>query len=166
MLLEQLPGFLTGHWDLAVTAAIGVGVASVALLVGRFILRRPTGAGHEIDVLESKEFDPFVHGSKMERRGSARRPGNPVEVVVGDARGQTELAHAWVVDRSMGGLCLVADVPLEETQIVTVKPASSPANVFWTQVEIRSCRNSGGKSFEIGCKFVKTPSWNQLLYFG
>ncbi len=159
----EIPGL---RWEIAVPVAIGIGVSGLALAVGRYCLgRRRQSASQGTDAAVEKSFDPFVEGSKTERRSSIRRRGNPVAVLIGDARGETELGRGWVLDRSMGGLCLSCDIPLESAQIVTVKPVSAPSSVFWTPIEVRSCRHTND-TYELGCRFVKTPSWNQLLYFG
>jgi hypothetical protein len=160
--LFDIPGL---RWEYAVPLVIGVSVSGLALVVGRFFLgRKRRSASVGSDTIE-EHYDPFVEGSKTERRSSVRRRGNPVAILIGDSKGEKELARGWVIDRSMGGLCLSCDVPLESGEVVTVKPVSAPGSVFWTQVEVRGCRHSND-AYEVGCRFVKTPSWNQLLYFG
>jgi hypothetical protein len=153
------------RWEYAVPLVIGLSVSGLALAVGRVFLSRKRRFGSSRTETIEEHFDPFVEGSKTERRSSVRRRGNPVAILIGDAKGERELARGWVIDRSMGGLCLSCEVPLDSPQVVTVKPVSAPGSVFWTQVEIRSCRQLND-AYEIGCRFVKTPSWNQLLYFG
>jgi|ERR1051326_1865819 hypothetical protein len=161
--LFNIPGL---HWELVVPIAIGVSVSGLALAVGRvFLGKRRRAASRSGGEATAENFDPFVEGSKSERRSSVRRRGNPVAILIGDDKGERELGRGWVVDRSMGGLCLSCDIPLESAQVVTVKPVSAPGSVFWTQVEVRSCRHADD-AYEVGCRFVKTPSWNQLLYFG
>jgi hypothetical protein len=166
MLFALFPVNLQSGFSIALIAGIGVVAAGAALLAGRAIFQwrsnRPT---MDASIKEATESDPFLVGSKLERRTSARRAGNPVEVVVADATGQADLGHGWVIDRSLGGLCLVFDKQCEMGQILSVKPASAAGAIFWTQLEVRSCRNTG-KTFEIGCQFLRTPMWNQLLHFG
>ena len=43
-----------------------------------------------------------------------------------------------------------------------VRPAMYDA---WSQMEVRTCRQEG-TAWELGCQFVRTPSWNVLLLFG
>ena len=65
----------------------------------------------------------------------------------------------------MGGLCLVVEKPLEEGAVLKVRPRQAPQTAPWTAIEIRSCRADGGE-WEVGCRFVKQPQWNDLLLFG
>src|SRR5690242_17156450 len=95
MLLAQtllnIPGL---HWETAVPLAIGVAVSGAALLVGRiFLVRRRRSIDKNIDAAAEGEYDPFVEGSKTERRSSIRRRGNPVAVLIGDSKGEAELAR-------------------------------------------------------------------------
>jgi len=145
-------------------ATLGLAIAGAAVVAGRAIFHKGKAPGD--DPKPQEEFDPFQTGSRMERRVCARRQGNPIEILIGDSKGENTVGKAWVVDRSMGGLCLMSPAPIEAGQILTVKPSgSSGAPVFWLQVEIRSCRPNGS-DFEVGCRFVKAPTWNQLLYYG
>jgi hypothetical protein len=35
----------------------------------------------------------------------------------------------------------------------------------WIPIEIRSCR-ADGNEWEVGCRFLKPPPWNDLMLFG
>ena len=65
----------------------------------------------------------------------------------------------------MGGLCLIVEQPLKEGIVLNVRPRKRLRSAAWTAIEIRSCR-ADGDEWEIGCRFVKTPQWNDLLLFG
>jgi hypothetical protein len=110
--------------------------------------------------------DPFVEGSKTERRTSLRRRGTEVEVKLRDGEAHEELGTAWVVDRSMGGLCLTTEEQFEKGMVLSVRTLNAPETIPWIQVEVRSCRNLSRGGYELGCQFVRPPTWNILLLFG
>lgn len=109
--------------------------------------------------------DPFVHGGKLERRTSVRRRGNAVAILVSDANARAEPISGWVVDRSMGGLCLCLSESFSPGTLLSVRAANAPSAVPWVQVEVKSCRQSN-RDWEVGCKFLRTPPWSTLLLFG
>jgi PilZ domain len=102
--------------------------------------------------------------TESDRRSAPRRKGNRIEVLLTDDK-KRQQAAGWVVDRSMGGLCLIVDKPLTEGSTLNVRPRLAPQTAPWTSIEIRSCRPEGGE-WEIGCRFLKPPQWNDLLLFG
>src|SRR5262249_16859672 len=111
------------------------------------------------------QSDPFIHGSAAEARAGVRRAGNPVEVRVADAEAVKELGRAWVIDRSVGGLCLALFEPIATGTIISLRPNRGAELAPWVQVEIMSCRRASD-SWEAGCRFVRTPPWSVLLLFG
>lgn len=168
MLTLNFTNFTLPHWHTLTVALIGVGSASLALLVGAVLVGRRR---HHHQSLPSQakpqsNRDPFVHGSATEKRISLRRRGNSVKVELAGVDGVVEPEDAWVVDRSMGGLCLRAEHRLFELgTILNVRPANTPRGVPWSQVEVKSCR-AQGRGWELGCQFLKTPPWSLLLLFG
>jgi PilZ domain len=141
---------------------IGVLVASLAFLMGRrlFIARaRRIGSIPPDDLVKAA-----LSTEQLDRRSTPRRKGNLIEVYLTDDSKRLPL-HGWVVDRSVGGLCLVVDKPLTEGTILNVRPRKAPQTAPWTSIEIRSCRADRG-DWEVGCRFVKAPAWNDLLLFG
>lgn len=109
--------------------------------------------------------DPFVQGGTSERRTSLRRKGTLVEVQLRDAAARTDLGNGWVTDRSMGGLCVTVEEEVEPGEILSVRAVKAPMAVPWVQLEVRSCRLKDGK-WELGCRFVRQPTWNVLMLFG
>src|SRR4051812_39247412 len=57
---------------------------------------------------EIKEFDPFIQGSRSDQRRSFRRGGSTVQVLFAFPEQKDHPQEGWVVDRSMGGMCLGA----------------------------------------------------------
>ena len=153
--------FTDQPWTIPV---IGLLVASMAYLVGRrWLVARPVVAEAPADsavgltTAAPKKNEP-------DRRSAPRRKGNRVEVHLTDDSKRPPLI-GWVVDRSMGGLCLIVENPLAEGIVLKVRPQRAPQTAPWAEIEIRSCRAEGG-DWEVGCRFLKTPQWNDLLLFG
>jgi hypothetical protein len=150
----------------AVVFLVGAVSAGITLLLGRLVfrsrgLRLPppvAGAGHY-------QRDPFFYGSASEKRGSVRRTGKLIKVLISDAKALNKPMEGWVIDRSMGGLCVAVADKVPETTILSLRTVDAPREVPWVQVEVRRCELRGDR-FEIGCQFVRTPSWSILLLFG
>ncbi|HTU22351.1 MAG TPA: PilZ domain-containing protein [Gemmataceae bacterium] len=146
---------------------IGILVASLAFMVGRrwFVVRSvgvpETAAGEPPSNLVTATMGKK---SEPDRRVAPRRKGNRVEVYLTDSSKRPPIM-GWVVDRSMGGLCLIVEQPLKEGAVLNVRPRQAPQTAPWTAIEIRSCRADSGE-WEIGCRFLKAPQWNDLLLFG
>ena len=163
--LSLLTFFTDQPWAIPL---IGLLVASLAFLMGRrwFVLHSAAATAKQDEELPSNLVSASVLKKKAEsdRRTAPRRKGNRVEVdLTDDSKRPPTLG--WVVDRSMGGLCLIVEEPLKEGIVLNVRPRKAPQSAVWTAVEIRSCR-ADGEEWEIGCRFVKTPQWNDLLLFG
>jgi hypothetical protein len=142
--------------------AIGFVVACAAFVFGRRVVARPPKENAAPHV--ESPVDVFLHGSATDRRAAPRRRGNTVEVLLSRGPDQTPI-HGWVQNRSMGGLCLRVEQPVEEGKVIEIRPLNASDLTPWTPVEIRTCRAGDGE-WEVGCKFVKTPQYNVLLLFG
>src|SRR5262249_10851603 len=109
--------------------------------------------------------DPFERGSATEKRSSVRRGGKLVEILISDAEGQAQPIGGWVVDRSVGGLGLNLPRAFEVGSILSIRPEQGGTSIPWTKMEVKRCVKEG-KSWRIGCQFVRTPPWSILLMFG
>jgi hypothetical protein len=143
---------------------VGVFSTVLILVLGRLWLRRsrrlpPPAAG--LGVAQ----DPFYYGSASEKRSSSRRAGKLIKVLVTDAKAMAKPVEGWVLDRSMGGLGIALPEEFPEQTILSVRTVDAPREVPWIQVEVRRCQARGDR-FEIGCQFLRTPSWSILLLFG
>ncbi len=170
----MLPSFLDPDpppWEVWVIPAAGLLAALVALFVGRHLLarrriRRPAPVAADGPLAaDGPVHDPFDHGSITERRGSVRRKGNHLEVLISDADAKQEPVRGWVIDRSMGGLCLLLNDALVEGTVLSIKPRQSPPGMPWVQASVCNCKRERN-GYEIGCQFVKTPPWGVMLLFG
>lgn len=149
--------------------AVGILAAVVVFLLGQLIFgrapKKPSMERYATLLRPVQVDDPFQRGSAGEKRASVRRKGNPVVVLVSDAEGQAKPYEACVMDRSIGGLGVVVDNPVDVGTILSIRTASAPASVPWVQIEVRNCRKTN-ESWELGCQFVRTPPWSVLLLFG
>jgi hypothetical protein len=163
-ILSPMTFFTSQPWTIPL---IGLLVASLAFLFGR---RWLVARSAPKTVQSAEEVSPFLttanlkKKSEQDRRTAPRRRGNRVEVYLTN-EAKTEQVLAWVVNRSMGGVCLVVEQPLEEGTLLKVRPRGAPQTAPWLAVEIRSCR-ANGNDWEIGCRFLEAPQWNDLLLFG
>ena len=145
---------------------VGGGVAFVVLtlLALKFA---PGKFRRRDDLLDSPEKDTWAppEGTGADRRTTVRREGTPVPVLLSSAAIPGANETAFVVDRSRGGLKIVAAKSFPVGSPVQVRADNAPDNVPWVTVVVRSCRENG-KRHELGCEFEKTPPWNVLLLFG
>jgi hypothetical protein len=147
--------------------AIGLLVASIAFLVGRrWLVPRPIPEPElSPEEAASQYLSSKLQLSQSDRRSCPRRKGgNRIEVDLTDDAKESQLL-GWVIDRSMGGLCLYVEKPLSAGTILNVRPRNAPKTSPWIPIEIRSCRPDGNE-WEVGCCFLKPPHWNDLMLFG
>jgi hypothetical protein len=140
-----------------VIPAVGGVVGSVILFFGGWVLSRRHKA--------RPAADPLALKSSADRRGSHRRQGSSVLVDITDGDRRTEPTQGWVVDRSLGGLCLEVPSAQPSGALLNIRPADATAMVPWTLVEVRGCRQEGDR-WQLGCQFVRTPPYSILLLFG
>ena len=100
----------------------------------------------------------------VERRATPRRR-KQIAALVADVNGMQDPSRAWIMDRSLGGLCLAVEEPREDGTLLRVRAASAPTRMPWVDVSVRHCRQKGDV-WELGCEFVRTPTWDVLLQFG
>lgn len=150
-----------GGWAaLWLVPVMGVVVCGAAFLVGRRMLASSRENSEVPEVFDHE----FLQGVTQDRRSAPRRKGNAVavQILVGN---DPEPVSGWVLDRSIGGLCLLAERPLPETSAIKVRPAKASTQIPWAEATVKSCRREG-TLFELGCQFHRTPNWNLLVQFG
>ncbi len=103
--------------------------------------------------------------SYADRRGTVRRDGAPVRVLLSSTTFRNGVNDGYVVDRSTGGLRILIQTALAPGSTLQVKAVNAPDTVGFVTLLVRSCRKTGDH-FELGCEFEKTPPWNVLLLFG
>jgi hypothetical protein len=162
----ELPSLLNGQpsaWQTWVIPTAGLVATLLTLCAGRIVLARQRGK--RAAAAEGPAHDPFEQGSLSERRGSARRKGSPIEVLLADDKATPEPLPGWVIDRSVGGLCLLLHDEIAPGTALRLKPRKAPPATPWTPVEVCSCTKERD-GYRVGCRFVRTPPWAVLLLFG
>jgi hypothetical protein len=163
---EFLQNFDLHNWQEWAAPLAGVASGLMALFMGhawlrsrqRRAMRPPAEKPGQI------KLDPFLYGSANEKRIAQRRTGQPTKVTI-SPQGEKDSVQGWVVDRSVGGLCLMVDDPIPENTILDVRANHAPPETPWVKVEVKRCQATRDH-YELGCQFVTTPTWNLLLLFG
>lgn len=137
--------------------AVGLAVALVVLLLVSRLAKWFQGK-------ETPKEDPFQIATPEDKRKTQRRIGRNVEVVLSNDRGKTLLSKAYVVDRSSGGLRLSSVNRIPVDIIIQVR-ATTEVTLAWMDVRVKHC-NKVKDRWEIGCEFLKPPSYTDLLQFG
>jgi hypothetical protein len=150
--------------------AVGCGVAAVVFTVFVFRKRAPTRAPRIAIADPGPSSTPILDWMPPEdafsdRRGSMRREGPPVKVVLSAASFRSKHDVGYVLDRSTGGLRIAMRLSMAPGSTMQVRAANAPDSVPWVTLIVRNCRNAG-QHYELGCEFDKTPPWNVLLLFG
>jgi hypothetical protein len=143
-------------------AAVGLGTAGLALFLGRRLLNRlpaTTGTG-----ARPSTFEFSLPLAAQERRFSPRRRGNCVAAHLGDDS-DMEPTEVWVIDRSLGGLCLLADAPVQSGSHLRVRPRHVSGDHLWTPIRVCAC-NRDREGWMVHCQFLQVPPMNVLLMYG
>jgi hypothetical protein len=69
-----------------------------------------------------------------------------------------------VVDRSLEGLCLWSATEVPVGTVLNVRPAHLQQG-GWVQVEVRRCQPDAD-GWELGCRYLRTPTWSVRMLFG
>jgi len=158
------------------------GVANCQMLVtGNTPTRRPTLAPPDAEEAYLREnsilphspdaaqgnSDPFHQGGFRERRGTPRRSGNPVDVLLSDAKAEVEPLAGIVLDRSGTGLALElwAEGDVRPGTIITVRPRKASSDANWIRVIVRRCEQRKD-SWALGCEFIRPPGAHAMMEFG
>jgi hypothetical protein len=159
-------------WEYGVIAGIGLAIAGMVYALGRLLTDRAPKRGADPIPLPppspaapEPSIDPFVEGVFGEKRAALRRQGNPVAVLISDAKAAATPYYGWVLDRSVGGLLLSVETAVAVGTVMSVRPTNAPETAPWVQVEVKHCQEEG-RTWRLGCQFLKTPSWGVLLLFG
>jgi hypothetical protein len=114
--------------------------------------------------LERPEDREFSLSGGDERRAGRRRWGNPTEIRI-TSPDWTGSLHGLVVNRSTGGLGILADKELAPGTLMTIRAVEAPAYVPVVWIEVRHCLKAG-KGFLLGCQFTQNISWSARVWFG
>lgn len=163
-MLDSIQAFLKDPPDIAlwIVPVVGGVVCGIAYLVGRRML-----VAAPAPKLTEEALMPggvVYEGVSRDRRAAPRRKGNTVEVQI-NIKEDEPITRGWVLDRSIGGLCIMTEEAITEGTVIRLRPRSTAETMPWTDATVKSCRKDGTQ-YELGCQFHRTPSWNLLLQFG
>jgi hypothetical protein len=159
-------GFDFGSLQPYLPYALGGGLVTGLILALALRRRKPEPVEPLITGPLDRPVDWEAHDTSFaDRRGSIRREGKPVRVLVSCPVFKNKLSSGWVIDRSTGGLRLALEVAVAPGTGMQVRAVNAPDTIPWVTVLARSCRDTGDY-FELGCEFEQTPPWNVLLLFG
>jgi hypothetical protein len=99
-----------------------------------------------------------------DRRRSARKWGNPVEVQIHPPDSAIPL-RGVVINRSTGGVAILVDDAYQTGARLMLRAVQAPAGVGWIAIEVRNCR-AAGKNHVIGCSYPESPPWNAVVWLG
>lgn len=129
---------------------------------------RPEGAGlvesgGQEGISAEERISP---GSELEERRLSPRRRKLLRVLLIHAGSSSKVPFpGWVVDRSLGGMCLSVDHPIDAGEILIVRRPNAPDKTPWVELCVQSLRTKED-TWEIGCSFVRTPTWEILIQFG
>jgi hypothetical protein len=98
------------------------------------------------------------------RRQTPRGRGAPSRILILDKNGPKEPFSGWVINRSIGGLCVSLLQPLEEGSTLSVRPAKDPLDDVWYEVLVKYCRATD-TGWEMGCEFQGRGGSQTMLKF-
>jgi len=150
--------------------AVGCGVAALVFTVFVFRKRAPRKVARVAIADAGPSSTPVLDwvppdDAFGDRRGSVRREGPPVKVILSAPSFRSKHDVGYVLDRSTGGLRIAMRLSMAPGSTMQVRAANAPDTDAFVTVIVRNCKKSGD-FFEIGCEFEKTPPWNVLLLFG
>jgi len=99
-----------------------------------------------------------------ERRRSRRRWSKPIEVLI-IAPVCDKPLHGLILNRSTGGVALLADTDFAAGSILFVRSLEAPAGVPRAKVVVRHSR-AAGKLWLTGCEYDEDVPWNVKVWFG
>jgi eukaryotic-like serine/threonine-protein kinase len=113
----------------------------------------------------AKPREPAPAAVHDERRKAVRRAGNPVSVELRDVPGRSEPLRGWVLDRSVLGLGVLLDEPLEVGSVMNVLSLGPAGSERTFRLRIIYCVPQKA-SWRVGCQFLEALSYGDVRLFG
>jgi hypothetical protein len=98
-----------------------------------------------------------------DRRASPRRK-KLLRVLVRNDSATLAPCTGWILDRSLGGMCVALDHEVEVGTILAVCRQPESVASRWVELRVLNVREQES-TWELGCEFVRVPSWEVLLQF-
>jgi hypothetical protein len=153
------------RWETWAVVLAGLALGVLTLVGGRLVFSAAPSGPPAAPKTEEPFHDPFLEGSRGEKRQAVRRTGGTVEVLVSDKKSGIQPLRGYIVDRSLGGVCLRAQRRAYAGEILTLRPVDAPPGTPWVEVKVRACRQEGD-SWLLGCQYVRVPPTSLRLLFG
>jgi CheY-like chemotaxis protein len=99
-----------------------------------------------------------------DRRRFPRWQGSPQDVLVAPLEGTSLKMLGTIVNRSLGGICLVFDEVREKGTVMRVRSTATPLEK-WLSVEVQHARRDGDR-WALGCRFVDPPTLGVFSIYG
>lgn len=159
-------------WQLWLAPLIGLASAGLVGVAGYYLLasRRQVApvqtreSQSEEPAPKPEPVNPYQYGSPK-RRQAPRGIGAAVRAVLTNPDHTLEPTAVVVRNRSIGGLCLIVPSPVEVGSILHVRPMQDHLEDAWLAVTVRHCEPKES-AWELGCQFVRMPSYGTLMLFG
>jgi hypothetical protein len=152
-------------------AALGIGLAVVGLVVWVSVRKRAAPSPTD-DEPKSTAPERAVSWTSMVARGGydgktkpKRRAGGSVDVLIADEARKGSPVEAWVVERTVSAMTLMAQGAFGTGSVAKVRPLHAGDDVPWCEIEIHECTQEEDE-WKIACKFVKVPPYSVLMLFG
>jgi hypothetical protein len=162
--------FLQPHVLLAAAGSALV-VFLVALAVGRSQRPKPKPVDPLAERLRGPEDTSLPLGALPRpkpgerRKAHRRKEGLTAEVALAKSEEGEELGTGYVLNRSGSGIGLLTRFALPTGMHIFMMPRKADGALPWIPLEVKNCRQDGS-DYEIGCHFVRPPSWNTLMHLG
>jgi len=153
-MIQTVLGFLGDYW---ISLAVGMGIGGFVVAVHWFASGRKTASFRA-----PSPATPSLVVSSSENRQTQRRDGNPLEVLLALPDEKDHPVHAFLLNRSQGGVCLSLSEEATPGTVLSLRPVKAPEMMPWIDIEVRSCKPAT-IGWEIGCRFVKTPPFAVYL---
>lgn len=109
------------------------------------------------------EDEPPGTATSVDDRRSSPRKRKLLKVVIRD-ESTGESFSGWVLDRSLGGMCLSIQRPAETGALLAIRRPSAPESTPWVEMRVRNVRERES-TWELGCEYMRTPPWEILVQF-
>lgn len=148
------------RWELWSIPVAGFICTGLVLIGGRWLLaRRQPEPEAQPDPL-----NPYVSLASPKRRQTPRGRGAPSRILILDKTKTAEPFSGWVINRSIGGLCVSLVQPIEEGAKLNVRPAKEIMDDVWYEVVVKYCRATDS-GWEMGCEFQGRGGSQTMLKF-
>jgi hypothetical protein len=148
------------RWEQWSVPVVGVFCSGLVLMGGRWLL----GRRQPQEATPDEPMNPYQSMSTPKRRQTPRGRGAPMRILILAKNRPAEQFPGYVINRSVGGLCVSLVQPVEEGALISVRPAKELIDDTWYDVVVKYCRATE-TGWEMGCEFQGRGGSSALLKF-